>query len=668
MNLKLSHSIESIFLEHGLSYKSFLFCLKNHIVTVGQLYDLLKANTDINADNFIIDELSNILNLVTDDEFNIGLKGKYLEKSMLREMAKFYETEKSFVSVRTKNVLDYLEMEYYYPSSEFFFYLVYNQEPEKAFLKLRNSGNKTVQEIISVTNKLSVIFASQNFEELIKTPVLEEMTLESVQIRHISEKEKIIINNLIDEIRKKLTVRAENGICSLLKEYSTTEQFVEFLMKSNWNLLIIKNIGKKSASELNQALEELREVIHELLNSEEVPESIQNLSSSMNLQKIFGLEKSETEFILNAFPDVLEKPPVFHIINIIIQRDLREKDIWMNCINVFRNQLITDLNEIAKKLDLSRERIRQLRSNLINSLFKRIRSWVLLNPALFTHYSYLLELNDPDEIVKETNDKELVNFNCNFITKILQSIYSDRYIILEDDENLFFGKSYTNNIIQLIPIELDLVFNFEAFKKNINTQLSNRIYDPYTLEFFDFHLKFYRNEIAFEKIPEIVEICKKIIQKDFNLSIEGNLLVFPHNAIRNIPEILEEILRENKKVMSLDELYKEIEIRYPGITKSKDALRGSILRNENIRPLGRTSVYALKEWIGSENRAGTIREIAFEFLTHQDKPKLLEEVTEYIKGFRPDTNLNSVYSNLYADQSKRFSIYTIKGKKFVGLT
>ena len=136
-----------------------------------------------------------------------------------------------------------------------------------------------------------------------------------------------------------------------------------------------------------------------------------------------------------------------------------------------------------------------------------------------------------------------------------------------------------------------------------------------------------------------------------------------------MPEIIEDIIRANGDVMSLDEIYDRYKELHPQKDVEPRNIRASIHQNQNIRPLGRSGRYTLSEWNDGYARGGTIREFAYECIV--DSPEKIVRVDvlcKYISQYREGVEEDSIQSNLLAEASGKFGLYFRDGERYIGLT
>ncbi len=340
-----------------------------------------------------------------------------------------------------------------------------------------------------------------------------------------------------------------------------------------------------------------------------------------------------------------------------------------SCLNIFKGQTISNGQDIADKVGLTRERVRQIKSKLYKALRNTVRLWGMNKGEYdFSPYLDYCQMEYNDQQLNRLNKDEGVNYNSNFIYLILSLFFNEQYILIGDDTKAFSEPYNKGTNLCIVPRELSDIFNFKAMLDDLRLKFNSKVYEDYSIELNQYLLQFFYDDIFFDKMPALLELCSKIIHRIFGvIAIDGTLDI-EKNATKPIPEILEEILSENGEAMSLDEIYEQFTARYPDYSRDKDSLRGNIGRNSNIVPVSRTSSYVLKEWEKRGIKGGTIRDIIFDFLLGCDRPLPIEEIVGHVLLFREGTNEKSVYSNMFADNAKRFSAYECDGNRLYGLS
>lgn len=604
-------------------------------------------------------ELTELVSLINKE---IYTKDAVMSKSEHFELDQYYQKLKIKISVRARNILNRLEIESNAPSFAFVFSKWNKNDLEKRLRFHRNAGDKTIQEII------------ETLELLKNAPIVEDVLYDnnallntynsqssrhkaSVYLDNLSASEREYLQMYLYDEKDKLSVRSKNALDNLLKEHESVEKFCEFLLRNSFDFKQLRNVGKKSVEELD----EFRQNLRGFIASEKDSKSYRILK----IQKDFGFSEEDAVKLCQIWLNI-EYFPLFAALDIYITSLDRDCIIINGRVNIFENQALKERDIIATQLNITQERVRQLQLKAYEGLIDKVRSWVNKIPSL-SAYRSSCSLDYHHSHRQDINNREGVNFNDNFLYKVLQIIFSDEYVLIGDENDAFFNPYNKFSRLFIIPSVYADKFDFSALRDDIKTQTEAKVYDSYDLIFDDYLLRFFKSTVDFESLPLISDLCKKIIFHDNALIINEGVLTIEQNATKSIPDILEDILKDFGRTMSLNELHKEIENRNPGLTKDLAALRGNVLRNNNIVAIGRSGNYVLKEWEDKGIIGGTIRDIAFKFLNELPMPVSLSDLEKHITRFRPETDAKSIYANLLADKTTRFKFFAYRRLRYVGL-
>lgn len=128
------------------------------------------------------------------------------------------------------------------------------------------------------------------------------------------------------------------------------------------------------------------------------------------------------------------------------------------------------------------------------------------------------------------------------------------------------------------------------------------------------------------------------------------------------------IIKQHGKPMYCDEIMAAYNQRYPENPVRSDAqLRNYIRSCDKFKPVGRRSLYGLREW--DHIFFGTIADYAAHILEQTDQPLTLSEIWEKLQLAFPMTNKHSMTNLIKNDTTKRFIKYSkqrfgLKGKVY----
>lgn len=210
-------------------------------------------------------------------------------------------------------------------------------------------------------------------------------------------------------------------------------------------------------------------------------------------------------------------------------------------------------------------------------------------------------------------------------------------------------------------------YAFQGFISDMSDRLSEKKIDKKKVNIKDvirFHLKIPYKE---EQIPAIEKACHSILYLHYPVEVDFGHIIFPANARKSKPMIIEDILRAAGHPMTMYELYDAFTDRYPERSAVYDSFRGNINCNSNIVPIGRSSTYALAAWQECENRGGTIRSFVEEYLDSLEPPiSSVPSIGDYVRRFRPETKDSSIVANLLQERTHKFALYENDQRRFIG--
>ena len=578
------------------------------------------------------------------DSINTSIDLTSLPPDVLQKSIALYDDMLSEASVRLTHVLEAYQAKF--PDKASFVTYLLNSKPEDAY-SIKNCGSKSVRELGAIIETIwrrmdepyepkpepKQVYLPENIDQLL--PVVEAKA-SSLTVR---------VFNCFDALLD------ANGR-SLSKLYAT-------ITSSTFKAARIKHLGKQSLPEMQQFLDDLKVFLQSFDSIESVCDAVE-LSHRSSLKDLH-IPSDEQERIFEL-QNTLGYFPLFAAIDAYLENLSGEnKAIVEGCIRVHKEQTIRDRKEVAVEIGITSERVRQKRNQLFETISSDFSSFKTYGFVKDNPYTY--QMTHIEDVINST---EGTDYTLNFINWVLASVFDD--ITLVGDVIKTLANYYEkDNFLGLVPTEQCSYFDFESFLKDIEERFAEKKVDEVRVNLkaiINMHLKVQYCE---EQLPAIETSCRSLLYLHYPVEVDFGQIIFPANARKNNPIIVEEILRDAGHPMTMDEIYDEFTYRYPERCAVYDSFRGNISNNPNIVPIGRSSTYALAEWQEGEHRGGTIRSFVEEYLETQNQPiASLESLGEYVRRFRPDTEDNSIASNLLQEKSQKYALFERDGIRYIG--
>lgn len=573
------------------------------------------------------------------------------------------------ISVRTCNCCHHAELNSLYDIVSYY-------EQGNSFLIIKNAGRRTCEELENLCKNTNVI-PLQNIDDVDEnvSPLQNINNInENVSYKTITEGEKLyeslsfsqrlLTEQKYTEQLNSCSVRTKNG----LSQISMDDFIKDYLLCQSKELFNIKNIGEKSINEILEFRENINTFIKELKEIQDYPLPIIRLRTKNIYAHI-----CEDNFVA----DIYEKRchlPMFWILEQYLKNDKsREIGILIGSFNIFKNQQMYTLDELAAKYDLTRERVRQIRNKIFHKTFEinddiieDTKNDLVKYNMLFQNkndWSYLLNIFKETDIVCQESfevqnylKEEKCSFSAEFVLQIISNLFQERYYLLGGIDMSNKSKTWENTF--LIKREYSDIFDFEKMR----VEFSNIIMDNETDCLLDIEDYIANSQCwikyDYNKTDSLISIIRDFLLYEFHLysdDIDGRIKI-PANKERKPIYVVYEILQQTGRPMHLNEIFEEFKIVLPKHKYTEAAqLRPYLQRHEAISYRNRNSVYTLKEW--EHIRTGTIRDAIIEFLLQNDLPQNADDITEYVLQYFPETNISSVRSSMLIDTQKRFSFY-----------
>ncbi len=542
------------------------------------------------------------------------------------------------------------------------------------FLKIRNIGSKTAAElstyIDSIAEYIIKVSEKKNDIDLIVDLKKNEHPLIGL-ISKLTRTQRDTINSFIEVSVNKLANKSRNSIVAFLDENLSIRNISDKIFSAErFNFLNIRNIGSKTAVELNKFIDTIAEFVTKVSEIENDPDLIA-------LKNRFFIEKT---FSISIIPDeILETQSIFKLADFLIKNEAiyqkNENRIFQSSFNIFNNQPEVSLDKLAKNLNLSKVRTKQIIKNCLEELLEKFQFIKEIDDDLYQKYD--IDLNQKliivdDNLNNKINQLNNTNFSKEFNSFLIYSFYSDEFELIGKLEDVLVSKSFNSrlrhiwNNFYLVKKDFSNQLDFNQLAEDLYRRLNSRIEETYSFNFKGYLVNFLKNTdvifvLEFSKIPE------QIIYNDFEIIIDLNdNIVFERNTFKQVREYAIEALEKLGVPSKLEEIYILIEKENPQITKSQEALRGSLQRTPEIIYFGRSSTFGLKKWEKEKEgiKGGTIKDMILEYLESENFPIHILELVNEVHKFRDETNAKNIITNLKLDPQNRFIIFN---QSFIGL-
>ena len=282
-----------------------------------------------------------------------------------------------------------------------------------------------------------------------------------------------------------------------------------------------------------------------------------------------------------------------------------------------------NLKEVAKILNISTERVRQLVTHLQNS-----RNISCLNLDDWGAYDNLKEsifLTENNDIVKQIRDNEKLNFDFNIFARILYIAFNFQ---VEEISNriIAYNSSY-------LP-DFRCNRSIKILEEIVNGKYAEDTFIPIrkTVEYLPIDQQ--------EKANCIIRyIAKEVYNCDVN---EEDAIILKKNFV-DVSKELYEIISLVGEPISLDDLFEKFKLMYPTHRFIEpQSIKPYLYKHPSISPIGNSSMYALVEW--DNVFFGSIRDMILDILNSSSEPVHIETIFDKVQENFPKTTFRSVLS------------------------
>ena len=540
----------------------------------------------------------------------------------------------------------------------------------KTFLNLDDCGYKSNEELI----ELCINYEEISFEN-------EEDNHPKSIVSKLTQDQREAINNFIYVNSKKLTVRSKNRLSLYLKGNFNIENFAEkILFDEYFDAINIQKVGYKSAEEINKFISIVQNKLIEISEYEDKA-SVLKIKNKLLMKRLFPN--------INVPDSLLEPVSIFRIVQFLLDKNSlfdTTKTVIVKSgfkifdeqeyFKIFNKQEYLTLDEIGDKVELTRERIRQLRIECLKEMYDKLAFIQNFDEDLNQKYSIDIDTNYidiDDATVQKINHENETSFSKEFIMYILYVYFHDKFLLVGNIEDVlqinYSNPSYKHNwkSFYLINRELAQKNDFEVVVNDIHKRINSKIDETYSLD-----LKSYLSSLLKIKdtdyLSELSSILEHIINAEFELYLDENEeLTFKRNTYISIYEYALEALEAIGEPSTIDEIYNKVTEIHPSYDTNEEKLRNAILNEKIFITEAKTNKYGLKKWGGDSVDYSRLsrRDIVEKKLTNSDKPLHISELLDEVHEYKEKTNIRNLITNLKLDTSNTFVFFN---QQFVGLT
>jgi hypothetical protein len=664
-------TLEEIYLKEDVSLRAINTCKVEGLYDLQAISEFYKANsTFLSLRNCGKRTNRELIDLCNKYDSNINIftnENQYftapanLGSNEIKSLNNFIRFEFELLSVRSKNILrDILDNNFDILN------FIEKLHLDKHFdiYKVRNVGVKTAEEIQCLIKKVEILIlqsAEMDFDP-VHDQLGENGDLDNTT--NLTQGQISIINNFIVSEYAKLSVRVRNSLNDLLDYDLDFRNFSDkILLSEDFAFYRLRNIGAKSVVEFDQFITLVIDYLREI--KDDTDQSLLHPS----IISYFAVNRSSYDSYTSIFQlvdDFINQNKIYKKAN--------EKLIFQEGFKIYANTQEITLEKLGEILNLTRERIRQIRNRIITEIPHKFQFIKEFKEDLFEKYNIdlgghiIIIDSDRIELVNKLNKTSLSH---EFITFLIYIYLSDEFDLIGEIDNVLLPKYFNSrerynwNNFYLVNKKVSYLFNFNDFANDLNKRLNERIVETYNFNFKSYVSNFSTasNSATLNILSEVAEY---ILNNEFGIYIDINDSInFYRNKPIQLHELAIEALEKLGKPSTLEEIYNVI--KSSRITKSKESLRSSLHRSPEIICFGRSSTYGLKKWELERDdiKGGTIKNIILEYLQKNNNPVHILELLHEVHKYRERTNAKNIITNLKFDSQNQFIIYN---QSFIGLS
>lgn len=551
------------------------------------------------------------------------------------------------------------------------------------FTNLPFSGKYTNMELTSFCNFL----INHESEIIIRNKESELKKDFSLDNPDISRLEKVIEE--YEVLKESVSVRAKNVLTQLENdihyELNTNAKinFIKTFFIEDYNFKKIRKIGFKTNQELNGLKEkllssylELSEIKQKSERSDDyIPRSEDEIKLSGIKYKVFkffsfSISRNEIEKLFKQNKYCFDKLLTVYLLNLKLN-NLTRKVFEL----YYFDEGFSDLSLIAKKINCSKERIRQIVFNLKSKVLPKTVTFILNNfneiPSdLPTHSEKdILQLEEfssftidsinysPNQLFSCSIYSILLEKEFKHINEVISSSSNDINSFVKCEECFFISKQFIESThFEKFILWIDMeIYHFESIEFNYTMSV--------LIERF-----FKENEIDVSKkilneLNLIIEKVKRTDWSDIKFKVSKNKKRINDDLIIGTAF---DFIKTSNSSRKTAQILENLHSNFLDVPKYKllKLLNGNKSR---FKQLG-NGIWALRDSEDSKNIEGTLVDIVYTKLNSSVTPLHISELLDYINEFHKISE-NSLRTNLRAKQKGVFEFFNcsyvgLKSKKY----